>query len=471
MHAFQPANKYARWTPADARSVIFGSASTEGFAARVRAALPVADADLLLQALATAHRITGEGVASVIEVAGLLLEQHADWIVVAAVLLGPSAKMGHISPREIESSFGPTVALIVNGICDAAALRTDTEAHHHADCDDLLRAAGTDVRVLVARIALRLVELTTEHADSSTRVALATETRQIMVPLTDRLGLGVLRSKLEDACFRILEPNEYGLVFTAVAPVRSSDDICLDLVRRKVASVIDENGVEATVTARAKSLWSLYSKMRRLDLPIGQIMDRLGLRVIVGSVPDCYRVLGLLHTHFRPVPGTFNDYVGLPKDNGYQSLHTCVYPVHEISAKPIEFQIRTHAMHAEAEYGVAAHWLYKSEADANDECERQRHWLHALALEHEVSTNHEDFIERLRRLVYEQSLVVFLRGGRQVRLSAGANARDLVEKIAHRPALIKDVRINAQPHALETLLHDGDTVEWDEPNSENGQIA
>ncbi len=170
--------------------------------------------------------------------------------------------------------------------------------------------------------------------------------------------------------------------------------------------------------------------MRRLDLPISQIMDRLGLRVVVGSVPDCYRVPGLLHTHFRPVPGTFNDYVGLPKDNGYQSLHTCVYPVHEISAKPIEFQIRTHAMHAEAEYGVAAHWLYKSESDANAECERQRHWLHALALQHEASTNHENFTERLHRLVYEQSLVVFLRGGRQTTFGRRQCARSYGEDCA-----------------------------------------
>ena len=116
-------------------------------------------------------------------------------------------------------------------------------------------------------------------------------------------------------------------------------------------------------------------------------------------------------------------------------------------------------------------WMARGESDANDATEQQRDWFHVLALEHEVSTNHEDFIERLHRLVYEQSLVVFLRGGRHVRLPTGANARDLVEKIAHRPALIRVVRINAQLRALETLLRDGDTVEWDESNSESGRIA
>lgn len=128
-------------------------------------------------------------------------------------------------------------------------------------------------------------------------------------------------------------------------------------------------------------------------------------------------------------------------------------------------------MHAEAEYGVAAHWLYKSKVEAMHECERQRQWLNALALQHEASTNHEEFLARLNRLVYEQTLTVFLRGGRQVRLAAGSSARDLVEKVAHKPAAVSAIRINAQPGALETLLRDGDTVEWTETISESWRTA
>lgn len=329
MQALHPASCLEPNPAPDGERSTFESARARNFRDKVRRDLATHDAELLMRALEITCSLAGDRWASSLEVAELLLDQHADCTVVAAVLLGPPAKLGRISSRDIESAFGTSVTFIVNETCNAAGLRTDTAAHHFSDCEELLRAVGADVRVLVARIALRLVELESEIAEVSARVSLALETRQILVPLADRLGLGILRGKLEDACFRILEPETYELMASAVGPVRSSDEACLELVRRKVASLIEGNGVEATVSARTKSLFSLHRKMRRLDLPLEQILDRLGLRVIVESVPDCYRVLGLLHTHFRPVPGTFNDYVGLPKDNGYQSLHTCVYPVHE----------------------------------------------------------------------------------------------------------------------------------------------
>ena len=428
----------------------------------VRSALPADDAGLVLKALDKVREYTAVSMDSVLSVVEMLHEQHADAVLIAAVLLGPAMRSGLMDEREIENQFGRSVTLVVSETCNATVCRTDTAAHQYSDSADLLRSIATDVRVAIARIALRLVELEHAPVNEPTSALLAQEARSLMIPLADRLGLGRLRGKLEDACFRQLEPTTYESLRSRVSPIQTGDDICLGLVRRRVAAILTENGVDAIVTQRAKSLWSLHRKMSRLCLPLERIMDRLGLRVVARSVPECYRILGLLHTHFRPIASTFKDYIGLPKDNGYQSLHTCVYPIRDISAKPVEFQIRTRAMHAEAEFGVAAHWRYKSAIEAQDELQRQSQWFRVLSQQHDASLDYEEFVEQLNRLVYEHSLVVFLRGGRQVRLPAGSTVRDVVKQCALRPDLVEVVRVNAQCCDQDACLRDGDTVEWDE---------
>ncbi len=241
-----------------------------------------------------------------------------------------------------------------------------------------------------------------------------------------------------------------------------ADDVCLSLLLEKVSRLLLHHGIDADVVGRTKSLWSMYRKSLALGSSVEHVMDRLGARVIVASVPECYTVLGIVHRHFRPIPSTFRDYIGLPKENGYQSLHTCVYPLREISAKPVEFQIRTRAMHAEAEFGVAAHWLYKSREDGKAEQSRQRRWFEEVATLHASTLDHSMFVERLARLTCEQSLVIFLRGGAQVRVAKGSTALDLVNKVSDHPTTIRTVRVNSHEAALDTELSDGDTIEWDE---------
>jgi GTP pyrophosphokinase len=433
------------------------STGREDLAEKLRVRFKPAEAALVLQALRAAEA-RAPAPDRPLKAAELLAEQHADAPVVAAVLFAWS----EMPPSELEGAFDPTVASLT------AELRrlespSGAAAQRGAGCGELLRAAGADFRVLLARIALRVVELESRTDEPAELRALARETQQLLVPLADRLGLGLLRGRLEDACFRILEPDCYRSLERATAPIRKADDVCLALLTRKVAALVEEHGVKATVSGRAKSLWGLHRKMRARDLPVERVMDRLGLRVIVGAVPECYTVLGLLHTHFRPIPGTFDDYVALPKENGYQSLHTAVYPVREISAKPVEIQIRTRAMHEEAEFGMAAHWLYKSETDAHRARERQHVWLQGLAAQHEASDSEQEFVARLAHLVYDRSLLVFLRGGVQVRMPPGATARDVVDKVSGEPRQIVPVRVNAQPVSPDHVLRDGDTVDWDEP--------
>jgi (p)ppGpp synthase/HD superfamily hydrolase len=199
--------------------------------------------------------------------------------------------------------------------------------------------------------------------------------------------------------------------------------------------------------------------MARTGKPLQAIMDRIGLRVIVASVPECYTVLGLLHAHFKPIPGTFDDDIGLPKDNGYQSLHTCVYPVREVSHKPIEFQVRTELMHMEAEHGTAAHWCYKSKTAA-EVCDHYKtRWIQGLVRQHATADSPDAFIRLLHRQVFHGHVVVFGSGGRIVRLNEKATVRDYL-KIANvqvpGDALVK---VNGKTVALDLLFKNGDSIE------------
>jgi len=190
-----------------------------------------------------------------------------------------------------------------------------------------------------------------------------------------------------------------------------------------------------------------------------EIMDRVGLRVIVTSVPECYTVLGLLHAHFKPIPDTFDDYIGLPKENGYQSLHTCVYPVREIFHKPIEFQVRTELMHAEAEFGTAAHWRYKSEVEATKHHHQQVQWMEGLVRQHEEADSSKAFIELLQRQVFRDHLVVFGNGGRIVRMADKATVHDYLKinnTQVHKGIVVK---VNGNIANMDQPLQDGDSIE------------
>jgi GTP pyrophosphokinase len=187
-------------------------------------------------------------------------------------------------------------------------------------------------------------------------------------------------------------------------------------------------------------------------------MDRVGLRIVVASVPECYAVLGLLHTHFKPIPGTFDDYIGLPKDNGYQSLHTTVYPVREISHKPIELQVRTELMHKEAEHGKAAHWRYKDGIEAQEKNDKMR-WMQGLLQQHQQADSTAEFLATLQRQVYQDRLVVFGQGGRIIRLPDNATVQDYMKKSNARISQGSLVKVNGKAADLDRPLRDGDSIE------------
>jgi GTP pyrophosphokinase len=322
-----------------------------------------------------------------------------------------------------------------------------------------LESAAKTPRKALLFIAFRFIELDyalqTNSADSR---PLAQEAVDLYVPIANRLSLGGLRRRLEDLCFKILEPAEYEFLKLRVAPMQSEDDSCLRLLKKGVKRLLSKAGLHAELKDRIKSLYGIRRKMLRTGKSLNEIIDRLGMRIIVASVPECYTVLGLLHTHFKPIHGTFDDYIGLPKENGYQSLHTCVYPVREISHKPIEFQVRTKLMHMEAEYGSAAHWMYKNECSPKKGFSGKE-WIKGLLHRHERADSLDTFLEMLHRQVYSDHLVVFGNGGRIIRLPENATVLDYLERSIIRFGQDTVVRVNGKAAGIDSRLQDGDSIE------------
>jgi len=240
---------------------------------------------------------------------------------------------------------------------------------------------------------------------------------------------------------------------------RKQVEKCLDILLAGMKRLLENNEIDGRVQGRRKSLHSILRKMRRTGKEPVEIMDRIGLRVIVNSVLDCYMVLGLIHLHFKPIPGTFDDYIGLPKENGYQSLHTCVYPVREISHKPIEFQIRTELMHMEAEYGAAAHWQYKSKNWAMEQNRIHRQWMEGLSRQYEQAGSTGEFIELLHRQVFTNHLVVFGNGGQIVRLGQNATVKDYLDITNTQAPKNSAIMVNGKRVGLDYRLKDGDSIE------------
>jgi len=436
------------------------SARASVFIEKIDHAFTAADAGLLRRAYAFSRRRMSGFDSRPFKAAELLVDQRADAITVACALIAPLLWQGRIIHDEIPKCVDQTVAAALRDFNAPTLLRIDTENHRRSDINTLLSSLAETPRKALLLIAFRLVELEEALAShDASSGPMAQETLHFYVPIANRLSLGKLRRGLEDVCFHILDPDNYEILKRKVAPIQAEDDRCLELLIEGVRRLLVKNCIHAELYGRTKSLYGIHAKMIFKGKSLEEIMDRVGLRVIVASVPECYAVLGLLHTHFKPIPNTFNDYIGLPKDNGYQSLHTCVYPVREISHKPIEFQVRTELMHREAEHGAAAHWLYKGKASAVEKDPVEDQWVKGLVRQHEQAKSAEGFIETLHRQVYEDDLVVFGKGGRITRLPDKATVLDYLNLSNTRVSGSAAIKVNGKIADLERFLRDGDSIE------------
>lgn len=391
--------------------------------------------------------------------AELLLDHGADADTIAAAMMAQTLWVGRTRKVEIRKSLGNTVANILDGLKLSRFACTASGPHRREDIHVVLESLSKTPRKALLMIAFRFIELENSlQSNPADSRPLAQETLDLFVPIANRLSLGGLRRRLEDLCFNILEPAEYESLKLRLAPMQAEDDSCLKLLMRGVRRLLGKWGLQAELGARIKSLYGIRQKMVRTGKSLSEIIDRLGMRIIVSSVPECYTALGLLHTHFKPIPGTFDDYIGLPKDNGYQSLHTCVYPVREISHKPIEFQVRTRLMHMEAEQGTASHWMYKKESVLKKNVSQQK-WVKGLVLRHECAVSEDAFIEMLHRQVYSAQLVVFGNGGRIMRLPENATVKDYLESSIIRFGQGTVVRVNGKAAGIDSRLQDGDSIE------------
>ncbi|MDR9500693.1 MAG: hypothetical protein RI601_02735 [Desulfurivibrionaceae bacterium] len=278
------------------------------------------------------------------------------------------------------------------------------------------------------------------------------------MPVNSSSNWGKAYRSIEDAAFHILDPKVYEELEHQVAPLQAEDTQCLKILQKAARGLLQRNNIKGSVQGRIKSLYSLHCKMARKGVSLETIMDRVGLRIIVSSVPECYQVLGLLHAHFQPVPGTFMDYIGLPKENGYQSLHTCVYPFRDISHKNIEFQIRTELMHREAEYGEAAHWKYK-EGTGSILTGNQ-----AKSPGHEAQSQQQPigspaFIKILCQQMAAGHIVIFGNSGHKVWLPENATVEHYLRKTNRTLSPPPLIKVNSRTVALGHILKDADTIE------------
>ncbi|MFZ9266676.1 MAG: RelA/SpoT family protein [Vulcanococcus sp.] len=398
-----------------------------------------------------------------VAVADLLRDIGASAGVIAAGFLHDVVEDTDVTPEEIEQHFGAEVRGLVEGVTKLGGIHFTNKTE--AQAENLRRmflAMASDIRVVLVKLADRLHNMRTLGAlKPEKQQRIARETREIYGPLANRLGIGRFKWELEDLAFKILEPEAYRDVQQQVSSKRSDREqrlgVTAGILSNKLASV----GLhECEVSGRPKHLYGIWNKMQRQQKAFHEIFDVAALRIICPNVESCYRALAVVHDTFRPIPGRFKDYIGLPKPNGYQSLHTAVIGRH----RPIEVQIRTSEMHRVAEFGIAAHWKYKeggSPAATGADAERFN-WLRQLVdwQKDGVGEDSGDFLRSIKEDLFDEEVYVFTPGGDVVGLRNGSTAVDFAYRIHSEVGNhCQGVRINDRLCPLATPLQNGDFVQ------------
>mgnify|MGYP000176036986 CR=1 FL=1 len=286
----------------------------------------------------------------------------------------------------------------------------------------MLLAVVSDPRLVVARLAVQLVRMRRARSlAAAERERLAIETRAVFAPLANRLGVWQLKWELEDLAFRYLEPDEYKRLAAALNERRADRERYIEQLRAEILAELARAGVRAEVHGRPKHIYSIYRKMQRKQLVFEQIFDVRAVRIVVGSVPDCYTALGIVHGRWPYVPGEFDDYIATPKDNFYRSIHTAVIGP---EGRSLEVQIRTREMHEHAELGVAAHWTYKEGGARNADYERKIQWVRRLLEPQEAMEGDRDFVDRVRAELFEDRVYALTPKGEVIDLPRGATPLD-----------------------------------------------
>jgi len=393
-------------------------------------------------------------------VAGILADMHMDHQSLMAAMLHDVIEDTGIEKTAIGTQFGPTVAELVDGVSKLTQMEFESLEEKQAEnFQKMALAMAQDIRVILVKLADRLHNMRTLGVLQTTKAKrIARETLDIYAPIAMRLGMNNVRMEFEDLGFSALYPMRATRIDAALRNARGHRKELVEKIRHQVATTLAQEGHDVTVTGREKHLYSIYKKMKSKRKSFSEIMDIYAFRIIVDSVDTCYRVLGCIHSLYKPVPGEFKDYIAIPKANGYQSLHTVLMGMHGV---PIEIQIRTSDMEEMANNGIAAHWLYKSdEQSATGSQARARQWVQGLLEMQQRAGNSLEFIESVKIDLFPDEIYVFTPKGRILELPRGATAVDFAYAV-HTDVGNSCVacRINRRLAPLSEPLQSGQTLE------------
>jgi GTP diphosphokinase / guanosine-3',5'-bis(diphosphate) 3'-diphosphatase len=437
---------------------------------------PDANEDLLnrayvyaMRAHGTQTRASGEAYFNhPLEVAAILAEMKLDDATIAAALLHDTVEDTAATHQEIEEKFGAEIASLVDGLTKIKRLDLVTkEATQAENLRKLLLAMSKDVRVLMVKLADRLHNMRTIAAvKADKRVRVAQETMDIYAPLAGRMGMQNVRDELEDISFRVLNPDANRIIAERLAQLHKESGNVLKDIEQQLVQKLGDNGITAEVYGREKRPYSIWKKMERKHLSLGQLSDIFGFRVLVGTVDQCYRALGIVHRTWRAIPGRFKDYVSVPKQNDYRSLHTTIIGPHHMR---VEMQIRTRLMHEIAERGVAAHALYKDAPDAKEALDGFKspaaesnayRWLRHLVEMLQEGESPKEFLEHTKLELFHDQVFCFTPKGQLIALPKGATPIDFAYAVH---TSIGDscvgAKVNGRHAPLVAELQNGDEVE------------
>ncbi|MDN3235245.1 MULTISPECIES: bifunctional GTP diphosphokinase/guanosine-3',5'-bis pyrophosphate 3'-pyrophosphohydrolase [Pseudomonas] len=393
-------------------------------------------------------------------VANILADMHMDHQSLMAAMLHDVIEDTGIAKEALMAQFGETVAELVDGVSKLTQMQFETKAEAQAEnFQKMAMAMARDIRVILVKLADRLHNMRTLDAmppDKSRRIA--KETLEIYAPIANRLGMHNMYAEFEDLGFRAMHPMRAERIRRAVKAARGNRREIVSKIQESLTSCLQREGLPGEVIGREKHLYSIYQKMRGKRKSFNEIMDVYAFRLIVDKVDTCYRVLGAVHSLYKPIPGRFKDYIAIPKANGYQSLHTTLFGMHGV---PIEIQIRTREMEDMANNGIAAHWLYKSgEEEPKGSHARARQWVKGILELQQRAGNSLEFIENVKIDLFPDEVYVFTPKGRIMELPKGSTPVDFAYAV-HTDVGNSCIacRINRRLAPLSQPLNSGETVE------------